>query len=323
MRTLYPEIEPYASDHLSVGDGQEIYWETTGNPDGKPVVFVHGGPGGGTSGAQRRFFDPLRYRIVLFDQRGCGKSRPHISDGADLSVNTTDHLIADMEALREHLGIDRWQVFGGSWGSTLGLAYAQRHPDRVTELVLRGIFLLRRSEIDWYYNGGAANIFPDVWERYLEPIPDDERPGGDRHTDLVSVYHRLLTGDDRQVAQEAASAWADWEGRTSYLAPRPASGDGGPWDLAFSTIENHYFVNHGFLDDGQLLRDIGSIEHIPAVIVQGRYDVVCPMRSAWDLHRAWPAADLHIVDDAGHASFEPGIVHHLVEATDRFAPPAG
>ncbi|MCF8605490.1 prolyl aminopeptidase [Gordonia sp. HY442] len=323
MRTLYPEIEPYASDHLSVGDGQEIYWETTGNPDGKPVVFVHGGPGGGTSGAQRRFFDPRRYRIVLFDQRGCGKSRPHISDGADLSVNTTDHLIADMEALREHLGIDRWQVFGGSWGSTLGLAYAQRHPDRVTELVLRGIFLLRRSEIDWYYNGGAANVFPDVWERYLEPIPDDERPGGDRHTDLVSVYHRLLNGDDRQAAQDAASAWADWEGRTSYLAPRPPSGDGGPWDLAFATIENHYFVNHGFIDDGQLLRDVGSIEHIPAVIVQGRYDVVCPMRSAWDLHKAWPAADLHIVDDAGHASFEPGIVHHLVEATDRFAPPTG
>ena len=323
MRTLYPEIEPYASDHLSVGDGQEIYWETTGNPDGKPVVFVHGGPGGGTSGAQRRFFDPRRYRIVLFDQRGCGKSRPHISDGADLSVNTTDHLIADMEALREHLGIDRWQVFGGSWGSTLGLAYAQRHPDRVTELVLRGIFLLRRSEIDWYYNGGAANVFPDVWERYLEPIPDDERPGGDRHTDLVSVYHRLLNGNDRQAAQDAASAWADWEGRTSYLAPRPPSGDGGPWDLAFATIENHYFVNHGFIDDGQLLRDVGSIEHIPAVIVQGRYDVVCPMRSAWDLHKAWPAADLHIVDDAGHASFEPGIVHHLVEATDRFAPPTG
>lgn len=317
MRTLYPTIEPYASDHLSVGDGQDIYWETTGNPDGKPVVFVHGGPGGGTSPDQRRFFDPALYRIVLFDQRGCGQSRPHISDGADLSVNTTDHLIADMEAIREHLGIERWQVFGGSWGSTLGLAYAQRHPDRVTELVLRGIFLLRRSEIDWYYNGGAANIFPDVWERYLEPIPEDERD-----SDLVEVYHRLLTGADRNIAQRAASAWAAWEGQTSYLQPRPPAGDGGPWDLAFATIENHYFTNHGFIDDGQLLRDIATIAHIPAVIVQGRYDVVCPMRSAWDLHRAWPAADLHIVDDAGHASFEPGIVHHLVEATDRFARPA-
>ncbi len=191
MRDFYPEIEPYESGHLDGGDGQQIYWETSGNPEGKPVVFVHGGPGGGTSGLQRRFFDPARYRIVLFDQRGCGRSRPHIADGADLSVNTTQHLITDMERLRTHLGIDRWQVFGGSWGSTLGLAYAQAHPDRVTELVLRGIFLLRRSEIDWYYNGGAAHIFPDVWESYLAPIPADERDG-----DLVAAYHRLLTSDD-------------------------------------------------------------------------------------------------------------------------------
>ncbi|GEE03417.1 proline iminopeptidase [Gordonia spumicola] len=314
MRELYPSIDAYASGHLSVGDGQEIYWECSGDPDGKPVIFVHGGPGGGTSPQQRRFFDPARYRIVLFDQRGCGQSRPHIADGADLSVNTTQHLIADMEAIREHLGIDTWQVFGGSWGSTLGLAYAQTHPDRVTELVLRGIFLLRRSEIDWYYNGGASHIYPDVWERYLEPIPESERSG-----DLVAAYHRLLTGDDREAAQRAANAWSAWENMTSYLQPRPNSGDEGPDDLAFATIENHYFTNHGFIDDGQLLRDIGRIEHIPAVIVQGRYDVVCPMRSAWDLHRAWPDADLHVVDDAGHASFEPGIVHHLVEATDRFA----
>ncbi|MGW0036148.1 prolyl aminopeptidase [Gordonia sp. NPDC003376] len=320
MREFYPEIEPYAGGHLSTTDGQEIYWETSGNPEGKPVVFVHGGPGGGTAGNQRRFFDPARYRIVLFDQRNCGRSRPHVADGADLSTNTTPHLIDDMEALREHLDIESWQVFGGSWGSTLGLAYAQAHPDRVTELVLRGIFLLRRSEIDWYYNGGASHIYPDVWENYLEPIPEAERNG-----DLVAAYHRLLTSDDPAVAQAAARAWTGWEQATSYLLPKPeeaaaAKEDAGPrFDLAFAAIENHYFVNHGFLDDGQLLRDIDRIAHIPAVIVQGRYDVVCPMRSAWDLHRAWPSATLHIVDDAGHASFEPGIAHHLIEATDAFA----
>ncbi|TSD98512.1 prolyl aminopeptidase [Gordonia rubripertincta] len=319
MRDFYPEIEPYESGHLDVGDGQQIYWETSGKPDGKPVVFVHGGPGGGTSPAQRRFFDPARYRIVLFDQRGCGQSRPHIADGADLSVNTTPHLIADMEMLRTHLGIDRWQVFGGSWGSTLGLAYAQTHPDRVTELVLRGIFLLRRSEIDWYYNGGASHIFPDVWESYLEPIPENERDG-----DLVAAYHRLLTSDDASVARSPARAWTGWEQATSYLLPRPEepgqdADEAHRFDLAFASIENHYFVNHGFLADGQLLDNIDAIAHIPGVIVQGRYDVVCPMRSAWDLHRAWPAADLRIVDDAGHASFEAGIKHHLLEATDRFA----
>ncbi|ALG85208.1 prolyl aminopeptidase [Gordonia phthalatica] len=314
MRTLYPPIEAYDSGHLNVGDGQEIFWETSGNPDGKPVVFVHGGPGGGTNAQQRRFFDPDRYRIVLFDQRGCGQSRPHIADGADLAVNTTSHLIADMEALREHLGIDTWQVFGGSWGSTLGLAYAQAHPDRVTELVLRGIFLLRRTEIDWYYNGGAANIYPDLWEGYLAPIPADRRDD-----DLVAVYHEILTGDDRDAAQRAAVAWTTWERKTSYLLPHHESDEGDRFATAFATIENHYFVNHGFLDDGQLLQNIESIAHIPAVIVQGRYDVVCPMRSAWDLHRAWPSAQLHVVDDAGHASFEAGIVHHLVEATDHFA----
>ncbi|MFF0707383.1 prolyl aminopeptidase [Gordonia sputi] len=320
MRSLYPPIEPYASGHLTVDDGQEIYWETSGNPDGKPAVFVHGGPGGGTGPDQRRFFDPARYRIVLFDQRGCGKSRPHIADGADLSVNTTPKLISDMESLRTHLDIERWQVFGGSWGSTLGLAYAQAHPDRVTELVLRGIFLLRRSEIDWYYNGGAAHIYPDVWESYLAPIPENERDG-----DLVAAYHRLLTSDDTDVAVAAARAWTGWEQATSYLIPKPeeaaASKEdvGSRFDLAFASIENHYFVHHGFLEDGQLLRDIDRIAHIPAVIVQGRYDVVCPMRSAWDLHRAWPSATLHVVADAGHASFEQGIAHHLVEATDVFA----
>ncbi|GAA1462150.1 prolyl aminopeptidase [Williamsia maris] len=322
MRDLYPEIEPFSHGMLDVGDGQRIYHESSGRPDGKPVVFVHGGPGGGTSPEQRRFFDPSVYRIVLFDQRGCGKSTPHIADGAELTSNTTDHLIADMELLRTTLGIERWQVFGGSWGSTLGLAYAQTHPDRVTELVLRGIFLLRRSEIDWYYNGGAAHIFPDKWEKYLAPIPADERTG-----DLVAAYHRLLNSPDHAVAQAAATAWTDWEQSTSYLLPRPGSDNDVDtrFDLAFASIENHYFTHHGFLDDGQLLRDADRIADIPGVIVQGRYDVVCPMRSAWDLHRAWPAADLHIVDDAGHASFETGIKHHLIEATDRFgaAEPTG
>ncbi|MFW0791757.1 prolyl aminopeptidase [Gordonia sp. CPCC 205333] len=328
MRELYPAIEPYNSGHLNVGDGQLIYWECSGNPDGKPAVFVHGGPGGGTSGEQRRFFDPERYRIVLFDQRGCGQSRPHIQDGADLSINTTDHLIADMETLREYLQIDRWLVFGGSWGSTLGLAYAQTHPTRVTELVLRGIFLLRRDEIDWYYNGGAAHLYPDEWEHYLAPIPAAELDG-----DLVDAYHRLLTSDDPDIAVAAARAWTGWEQATSYLIPKSLVPEHSPepadprFDLAFASIENHYFVNNGFLREAQLLENISSIAHIPAVIVHGRYDVVCPVANAWDLYRAWTAActdgqpgpQLQIVPDAGHASFEPGIRSALIDATDVFA----
>lgn len=316
MRDFYPEIEPYDSGHLDVGDGQAIYWETSGNPDGLPAVFIHGGPGGGTSPGQRRFFDPERYRIVLFDQRGCGRSHPHISEGADLSVNTTDHLIADLERLREHLGIDTWLLFGGSWGSTLALAYAQTHPAPVFGLVLRGIFLVRRSELDWLYNpGGASQIFPDAWERYLAPIPAAERDG-----DLIAAYHRLLTGSDRNAAQRAAEAWSRWEQATSHLLPMSATEAHDPrFALAFATIENHYFHSAGFLDEGQLLRDIDRIAHLPAVIVQGRYDVVCPVRSAWDLHRAWPTAEFTIVDDAGHASVEPGIRSRLIAATDRFA----
>ena len=316
LRALYPPLEPYQFGHLDVGDGQQMYWEQSGNPDGKPVVFLHGGPGGGTDPAQRQFFDPQVYRIVLLDQRGCGRSTPHVADGADLSVNTTGRLLGDVELLRAHLGIDRWQVFGGSWGSTLALAYAQKHPDRVTELVLRGIFLLRRSEIDWYYNGGAGHLFPELWEEFLAPVPESERGG-----DLVEAYHRLLQSDDPDVATRAAVAWSTWEGATSSLLPKPervVETSQPRFALAFARIENHYFHNRGFLDEGQLLRDAAALDGIPGVIVQGRYDVVCPATSAWALHRAWPGSRLEIVDDAGHSAMEPGIVHHLVEATDRF-----
>ncbi|TLF80907.1 prolyl aminopeptidase [Nocardia cyriacigeorgica] len=317
MRTLYPPIEPHQQGMLDVGAGQSVYWEVSGNPDGKPAVFLHGGPGGGTAPFHRQFFDPEQYRIVLFDQRGCGRSTPHIADGADLSLNTTDHLIADIEQLREALGIEQWLVFGGSWGSTLALAYAQRYPQRVTELVLRGIFLLRRKEIDWYYNGAAGYVYPDEWEKFLAPVPEAERDG-----DLVEAYHRLLHSPDEEIATAAAIAWSTWEGATSSLLPQPdrVAETGEPrFALAFARIENHYFRHGGFLDEGQLLRDIDKIADIPAVIVQGRHDIVCPAVSAWELHRAWPGSVLHIVDDAGHAANEPGITHHLVEATDGFA----
>ncbi|MFC3966087.1 prolyl aminopeptidase [Nocardia jiangsuensis] len=317
MLTAYPPITPHDSGMLAVGDGQQLYWEVSGNPAGKPVVFLHGGPGGGTAPFHRRFFDPAAYRIVLFDQRGCGRSTPHVADGADLALNTTPHLIADIEALRSRLGIERWQVFGGSWGSTLAIAYAQRYPERVTELVLRGIFLLRRKEIDWYYNGSAGYIYPEEWERFLAPVPEPERDG-----DLVEAYHRLLHSPDEELALRAAVAWSTWEGATSSLLPQPdrvAETAEPRFALAFARIENHYFRHGGFLDEGQLLRDIGALAGVPGVIVQGRHDVVCPATSAWELHRAWPGSVLHVVDDAGHAAAEPGTVHRLVEATDRFA----
>ncbi|WP_433927334.1 prolyl aminopeptidase [Sorangium cellulosum] len=311
-RTLYPEIEPYRAGRLRVSDVHEIYFEESGNPRGKPVIFVHGGPGGGTEPKQRRFFDPAAYRIVLFDQRGCGKSTPY----ACLEENSTWHLVADMEALREHLGIERWQVFGGSWGSTLSLAYAERHPARVTELVLRGIFLLRKQELDWFYQRGASAIFPDAWEEYLTFIPEAERG------DLLTAYHRRLTSPDPEVQHRAARAWSVWEGRTSCLFTNPelvAKTAGNDFALAFARIECHYFMNKGFFTtETQLLDDVHRIRHIPTVIVQGRYDVVCPAESAWALHRAFPEADLRIVADAGHSAMEPGILHELVEATDRF-----
>ena len=310
-RGLYPEIEPYETGRLKVGGGHELYFEQSGNPKGKPVVFVHGGPGFGTEGKQRRFFDPKAYRIVLFDQRGCGKSTPF----ASLDENTTWDLVRDMETLREHLGIARWQVFGGSWGSTLGLAYAEAHPDRVTELVLRGIFLIRKQEIDWFYQRGASALYPDAWEGYLAPIPEAERG------DLVRAYYKRLTSPDPKVRLEAARAWSVWEGSTSNLFPSPAliskTGEE-DFALAFARIECHYFVHGAWLAGRELLAKVDKIRKIPGVIVQGRYDVVCPMESAWALHRAWPEATLHVVQDAGHSAFEPGNLHHLVEATDRF-----
>ncbi|WP_396230333.1 prolyl aminopeptidase [Dietzia sp. CH92] len=323
-RAPYPAIDPYETGMLDVGDGQRLYWECSGNPDGAPVLFVHGGPGGGTSPAHRRMFDPEVYRIILLDQRGCGRSTPHVADGADLSVNTTWHLVSDLERLREALGVDRWLVFGGSWGSTLALAYAQEHPDRVRGLVLRGIFLCRPGEIDWFYRGGAAHLFPDVWEGYLAPLIAADgaeavaRPGYDH----VAAYHRLLHCGDPTVELEAARAWTTWETSTSTLLPRPVGGDGDPdrFALAFARIENHYFVHDAFLTGRAILDRMDRIARLPAVIVHGRYDVVCPVSNAWELHAAWPGSELHIVPDAGHAMAEPGTTHHLLEATDRFRP---
>ncbi len=313
-RNLYAELAVNHSGWLRVSDLHEIYYEESGNPQGKPVLFVHGGPGGGCDPKMRRFFDPLAYRIILFDQRGCGKSRPH----AELTDNTTWHLVADMEALRAQLGIERWQIFGGSWGSTLALAYAQTHPQRVTELVLRGIFMLRQKELRWFYQEGTSYIFPDAWEHYLAPIPVEERG------DMIAAYYKRLTSRDAAIRLQAAKAWSIWEAATSFLTQDPlhiARAGEDTFAEAFARIECHYFIHKGFFtSDDQLLTGIGGIRHIPAVIVQGRYDVVCPMVSAWELHRAWPEAALRIVPDAGHSSMEAGIIDQLVRATDHFRP---
>lgn len=312
MRELYPPLEPYQQGYLTVSPRHELYYEQSGNPEGRPVLFLHGGPGAGTEPLHRRFFDPAAYRIVLFDQRGAGRSRPH----ASLEENTTWHLVADIERLREALGIDRWLVFGGSWGSTLALAYAETHPGRVTGLVLRGIFLVRPQEIRWFYQEGASAIFPDAWEAFLEPIPAAERH------DLVRAYYRRLTSADAAVRARAARAWSVWEAATSKLHPDPALVERFGQEAfaeAFARIECHYFVHGSFLrHPDQLLVDVDRIRHLPAVIVQGRYDVVCPMVSAWELHRRWPEAEFHVVPDAGHAATEPGIADRLLEATDRF-----
>jgi proline iminopeptidase len=314
MKTFYPPIEPFETGRLKVSPIHDLYYEQCGNPNGEPAVFLHGGPGGGLVPDYRRFFDPQNYRIVLFEQRGSGRSTPH----ASLEDNTTWHLVDDIERLREHLKIDRWLVFGGSWGSTLSLAYAQAHPERVTALVLRGIFLCREKEIRWFYQDGegASAIFPDLWEEYVKLIPPAERD------DLLHAYHRRLMSDDEAVRLAAAKAWSVWEGSILKLIPDPEliqhSGED-QFALAVARIEAHYFVNNAFFDtDNYLIENVDKIRHIPAVIVQGRYDIVCPMMSAWELHRAWPEAKMHIVPDAGHASTETGIIAGLVEATDNF-----
>jgi proline iminopeptidase len=312
MRTFYPEIEPYDHGMLDVGDGHRVYWELCGNPNGKPVVFLHGGPGGGCTPTQRRLFDPENYKILLFDQRGCGRSTPY----ASLDANTTWHLVADIERLREMIGADKWMVFGGSWGSTLALAYAQTHPERVTELVLRGIFTLRRAELLWYYQEGASWIFPDKWEGFLAPIPEEERG------DLMAAYRKRLIDPDPAVRAKVARAWSLWEGETITLLHDQGYSDqfgDEHYAIAFARIENHYFVNEGWFEEGQLIRDAGKLKGIPGVIIQGRYDIATPAKTAWDLHRAWPEAEFIMVPDAGHAVSEPGITHHLIEATDRFA----
>ncbi|MBO9538392.1 prolyl aminopeptidase [Herbaspirillum sp.] len=312
LRTFYPPIEPYDKGLLDVGDGHRVYWEVCGNPRGKPVVFLHGGPGGGSGPSHRRLFNPEKYRIVLFDQRGCGRSLPH----ANLDANTTWDLVADIERLREMLKIDKWQVFGGSWGSTLALAYAQTHPERVTELVLRGIFLLRKAELDWYYQEGASWMAPDRWDEFLAPIPEAERG------DLVTAYRKRLTGADEAAKLEAARAWSRWEASTITLVADEKMIDSfndALFALAFARIENHYFFHRGFMEEGRLLANAARLKGIPGVIVQGRYDLATPARSAWELARAWPDAQLHLVDRAGHAYSEPGILDKLIRATDAFA----
>jgi len=310
MKTLYDPIEPFDQGMMSVSPVHTLYYEQCGNPEGQPVVFLHGGPGGGIVPDYRRYFDPSVYRVVLFDQRGSGNSTPH----ANLEENTTWHLVADIEQLRERLGISAWMVFRGSWGSTLALAYAETHPERVRQLVLRGIFLCRPKEIAWFYQDGASAVFPDLWEHYLKVIPEGERGN------MLEAYHRRLTSEDEEVRLEAARAWSIWEGSTSKLFPSQNLIDtlADPhMALSLARIECHYFMNNAFFDtDNYLVENVGKIRHIPTVIVQGRYDMVCPMMSAWELHRAWPEAELRVIADAGHSATEPGIVDALVDATD-------
>ena len=311
-RTLYPPIEPFESGMLDVGDGHSVYWERCGTRGAKPVVFLHGGPGAGCSPAHRRQFDPAKYDILLFDQRGCGRSTPH----AGLEANTTWHLVDDIERLRALMGVERWMVFGGSWGSTLSLAYAQTHPERVTELVLRGIFLFDEYELDWLYQDGASSLYPDGWEEFVSPIPEDER------SDLVAAYNKRLTGSDKAVQLEAAKAWSKWEGVTVTLLPSREvieSFTDPDKAIAIARIENHYMINKGWLEEGQLLRGAEKLRGIPAVIVQGRHDCCTPPRAAWALHKAWPEADLNIVPDGGHLFNEPGVLDGLIRATDKFA----
>lgn len=312
LRTLYPEIEPFDSGMLDVGDGHTVYWERVGTRGAKPALFLHGGPGGGCSPTHRRAFDPEKYDVMLFDQRGCGRSKPH----AELEANTTWHLVADIERLRNMMGVDKWQVFGGSWGSTLALAYAETHPECVSELILRGIYTLTRAELEWYYQFGVSQMFPEKWERFIAPIPEAERG------DLMGAYRRRLVSDDRALQLEAAKAWSLWEGETITLLPDPGLTEqhgGDDFAIAFARIENHFFVHGGWFEEGQLLRDAHKLTGIPGVIVHGRYDMPCPAHYAWQLHKAWPDAEFHLIEGAGHAFSEPGILDRLIRATDQFA----
>lgn len=312
-RGLYPEIEPRETGHLDVGDGHRLYWELSGNPDGKPVVFLHGGPGGGSSPAHRRQFDPKRYSILVFDQRGAGKSTPY----ASLEANTTGHLVEDIEKLRAHFGVDQWMVFGGSWGSTLALAYAEAHPEQVTELVLRGVFLFDQFEVDWLYKeGGASSLYPDGWDEFVAPIAAGERG------DLVAAYQRVLTGNDEAAKLVAAKAWSKWEAVTVTLLPSKDTEEhftDPAVAIAVARIENHYMANKGWLEEGQLLRGAEKLRGIPGVIVQGRHDCCTPPIAAWRLKKAWPEIELNIIPDGGHMYSEPGVLDGLVRATDRFA----
>lgn len=313
LRTLYPPIEPFETGMLDVGNGHSIYWERAGTKGGKPAVFLHGGPGGGISPAHRSLFDPARYEVILFDQRGCGRSTPY----AELEHNTTWDLVADIERLRETCGFEKWQVFGGSWGSTLALAYAETHPARVSELILRGVYTLTQAELDWYYRFGVSEMFPDKWERFLAPLKTEEE-----RADPMTAYRALLTGADEALKLEAARAWSTWEGETITLLPDAgftAAFCDGHFALAFARIENHYFVHKAWLRGRQLLDDAHKLKGIPGVIVHGRYDMPCPARYAWELSKIWTDAELHLVEGAGHAYSEPGILDRLIRATDTFA----
>lgn len=312
MLTLFPEIKPYATHKLAVQAPHVLHVEESGNKEGLPVLFLHGGPGGGCDLNSARFFDPACYRIITFDQRGCGQSKPH----ACLEHNTTWDLVADIESIRETLAIDQWVVFGGSWGSTLALAYAQTHPTQVLGLILRGIFLCRPSEIKWFYQQGASYLFPDYWADYVAPIPESERD------DLVQAYYKRLTGTNEDIQLEAAKAWSGWEGRTSTLLPNPQLADAffeADKALAMARIECHYFMHHAYLESDQLLRDMFKISHIPGVIVHGRYDVICPVDNAWQLHKQWPKSELHIMQASGHSAFEAQTTDALVRATNQMA----
>ena len=312
LRGLYPPHEPYATGTLDVGDGHILYFERCGTPGAKAAVFLHGGPGGGISPRHRRLFDPTRYDVLLFDQRGCGRSTPY----AALEANTTWHLVADLERLRQMAGVQQWLVCGGSWGSTLALAYAQTHPACVSELVLRGIFTASETELHWYYQHGASEVFPDYWADFLAPIPPAERH------DLRAAYRRRLTGSNETARLEAAQAWSLWEGRTSNLLPQDLADTGfadAHFALAFARIENHYFVHCAWLQENQLLQECSRIAEIPGAIVQGRYDMVCPARTAFALHKAWPSAAFYMIPDAGHSWLEPGTLDRLVSALDGYA----